>query len=67
MLHIPSTNYLLAAKKKPKNFLEKSQENGPVGRERKRQVRRDNVSRQKNERGDSKLELNGSPEISLCS
>ena len=44
-----------------KIFLEKVQENGPAGR--KRSDRKSKRTRQKNERGDSKVESNDSPEI----
>ena len=44
-----------------KNFLEKVQKKGPAGR--KRSDRKGNRTRQKNERGDSKVESNDSPEI----
>ena len=42
-------------------FLGKVQENGPAGR--KRKDRKSNRTRQKNKRGDSKVESNDSPEI----
>ena len=42
------------------NFLEKVQENGPAVR---KKDRKSNRTRQKNKRGDSKVELNDSPEI----
>ena len=74
MLHIPPTNLLLlAAKQEPcktayllmKNiedfFLENFQKNGPAGK--KGQNRKSNRTRQKNKRGDSKVESNESPEI----
>ena len=44
-----------------KNFLEKVQKNGPAGR--KRSDRKGNRTRQKNKRGDSKVESKDSPEI----
>ena len=44
-----------------KNFLEKVQKKGPAGR--KRSDRKGNRTRQKNKRGDSKVESNDSPEI----
>ena len=44
-----------------KNFLEKVPKNGPAGR--KRQDRNSNRTRQKNKRGDSKVESNDSLEI----
>ena len=44
-----------------KNFLEKVKKKGPAGR--KRWDRKGNRTRQKNERGDSKVESNESPEI----
>ena len=43
-----------------KNFTEKVQENGPAGR--KRSDRKGNRTRQRNKRGDSKVESNDSPE-----
>ena len=43
------------------NFLEKVQKKGPAGR--KRSDRKGNGTRQKNKRGDSKVESNDSPEI----
>ena len=75
MLHIPPTNLLLlAAKQEPykkkayllmkyiKEFCwKKVQKNGPAGR--KRSDRKSNRTRQKNKRGDSKVESNDSPEI----
>ena len=45
-----------------KHFLEKVQKNGPTGREKKK-IRQNNRARQKNKRGDSKVESNDSPEI----
>ena len=71
MLHIPPTNLLLlAAKQEPykknylltkilKNFLEKVQKEGPA----RRKDRKGNMTRQKNKRGDSKVDSNDSPEI----
>ena len=44
-----------------KNFLEKVQKTRPAGR--KKQDRKSNRTRQKNKRGDSKVESNDSPEI----
>ena len=44
-----------------KNFLEKVQKKGPAGR--KRSDRKENRTRQKNKRGNSKLESHDSPEI----
>ena len=44
-----------------KNFLEKVQKKGPAGR--KRSDRKGKRTRQKNKRGDSKVESNDSPEI----
>ena len=44
-----------------KNFLEKVLKKGPAGR--KRSDRKGNRIRQKNKRGDSKVESNDSPEI----
>ena len=44
-----------------KNFLEKVQKERPAGR--KRSDRKGNRTRQKNKRGDSKVESNDSPEI----
>ena len=73
MLHIPPTNSLLNAKQEPykkaylltKNIEEfsgkKVQKNGPVGR--KRLNKKSKRTRQKNNRGDSKVESNDSPEI----
>ena len=52
-----------------KNFLgEKSQENGPVCRkkERKKTKEKSNGNRQKNKRGDSKVESYNNPEIPDC-
>ena len=49
-----------------KNFLEKVQENGPAGRKGKKKKKKDrktNRTRQKNKRGDSKVESNDSPVI----
>ena len=43
------------------NFLEKGQKHGPVGR--KQQGKKGNGERQKNKRGDNKVESNDSPEI----
>ena len=43
------------------HFLEKVQKKGPAGR--KRKDRKGNRTRQKNKRGDSKVESNDSPEI----
>ena len=43
-----------------KNFLEKGRKNGPAGREKKR---KSNGTRQKNTRGDSKVEINDNPDI----
>ena len=43
------------------NFLEKVEKKGPEGR--KRSDRKGNRTRQKNKRGDSKVESNDSPEI----
>ena len=45
-----------------KNFLEKVQENGPAGIK-KISDRKSNRIRQKNKKGDSKVESNDSPEI----
>ena len=45
-----------------KNFQEKVQKNGPTGRGKKK-IRQNNRARQKNKRGDSKVESNDSPEI----
>ena len=71
--HIPPTNLLvLAAQQEPykkayllteniEEFLEKVQKNGPAGR--KRSDRKSKRTRQKNKRGDSKVESNDSPEI----
>ena len=73
MLHIPPTNLLLlAAKQEPyknayllmknvEEFPGKCLEKGPAGR--KREDRKGNRTRQKNKRGDSKVESNDSPEI----
>ena len=44
-----------------KNFLDKVQKKGPASR--KRSDRKGNRTRQKNKRGDSKMESNDSPEI----
>ena len=44
-----------------KHFLEKVYKKGPASR--KREDRKDNRTRQKNKRGDSKVESNDSPEI----
>ena len=44
-----------------KDFLGKLQQNGPAGR--KRYERKSNRTRQKNKRGDSKVESNDRPEI----
>ena len=44
-----------------KNFLEKVQKKGPAGR--KRSDRKGNRTKQKNKRGDSKVESNDIPEI----
>ena len=44
-----------------KNFLEKVKKKGPAGR--KRYGRKGNRTRQKNKRGDSRVESNDSPEI----
>ena len=44
-----------------KNFLEKVQKEGPAGK--KKEDRKGNRTRQKNKRGDSKVESNDSPEI----
>ena len=44
-----------------KNFLEKVQKNGPAATRKIRQ--KSNRTRQKNKRGDSKVESNDSPEI----
>ena len=74
MLHIPPTSLLLLAAKQEsykkaslltKNTEEfsgkKVQKKGPAGR--KRLDRKSNRTRQKNKRGDSKVESNDSPEI----
>ena len=45
-----------------KNFLEKVQKNRPAGRKKKNKTERVRT-RQRNERGDSKVESNDSPEI----
>ena len=77
MLHIPPASLLLlAAKQEPykKAYLfmksieklsgKKGLEKGPVGRRKKRRRdRKSNGSRQKNKRGDSKVESDDSPEI----
>ena len=64
-LHIPPTNLLLLAAKQEqykkaylltKNVCEKVQKNGPADRKGDR-------TKQKNKRGDSKVESNDSPEI----
>ena len=72
-LHIPLTNFLLLAAKQEsykkayllmnniEEFSGKSSEKGPAGR--KRYDRKGNRTRQKNKRGDSKVESNDSPEI----
>ena len=72
MLHIPPTNLLLLTAKKEsykkaypltkniEEFSGKSLE-GPAGR--KRSDRKGNKTRQKDKRGDSKVESNDSPEI----
>ena len=74
MLHIPPTNlFLLAAKEEPykkaylltKNieaFSGKSSEEW-TNRQGKKKIRQNNRARQKNKRGDSKVESNDSPEI----
>ena len=73
MLHIPPTNLLLAAKQEPhkkayfltkniEEFSGKSSEEW-TSRQKKRQDRKSNRTKQKNKRGDSKVESNDSPEI----
>ena len=74
MLHIPPTNLLLlAAKQEPykkaflltkniKVFSRKSSEEW-TSRQQKKKDRKSNRTRQKNKRGDSKVESNDSPEI----
>ena len=72
-LHIPPTNLLLAAKQEPHKkayFLTKNTEEFSgksseewTSRQKKRQDRKSNRTKQKNKRGDSKVESNDSPEI----
>ena len=74
MMHIPPISYHQAAEQKPyqnahlltkklsRIFWEKSQENGPVCTKTKSN-RKSKGSRQKNKRGDSRVESNDSPEI----
>ena len=72
MLHIPSTNsLLLTAKQEPykkaylltKNIEEFSGKSSEERASRQKTIRKGNRTRQKNKRGDSKVESNDSPEI----
>ena len=74
MLHIPPTNYNpLAAKEEPYQKASRNEKYWRIfwknivwewaSRQRKREDRKSNGSRQKNKRGDSKVKSNDSPEI----